>query len=523
MKAIFYLYRKNLINRIKKALRKPIAYVYMVLILLYVFMIPYSFKMMFTSMKLNTPEGMTAAFTVFAFWIIPANLIAYAKRKGLIFRNSDVHFLFPSPVGPKKILLYAHLRNLVVTLLLNIMLAVCGVYIFGVAWWRMLLYLLFAIVAENLLEGAIMLLLYGSERLRELGRRIVVKGSYGLVAVLAAMAVYTYIRYGLSFDSVLWYLHSDMVQMVPVIGWYIAVIHLLFMGPTMVNVVCSALYFIMLAAVLWAALRMKCTGGYYEDAIKFADDYEELLDSRKQGRTDVKLGRKQKFNKANVTYKGGYAKAIFYRQMLEYKKNKYFIFDINTVAALAAGAFIAYLTWKGEVTGVFADFLIPCVMAYLIFVFTAFNGKWAKELMSPYTFLLPASPFSKLWYATAMQHIQALINGCLLAIPGAVVLKLSPFTTVLCILFYVAMSACKLYTLTVTEAFMGSVLGRSGKQVFHMLLLSIAIGIAALGALIGMLLGGLDMAYVGMILLLLAETAGFMALASTNFYRMETA
>ena len=523
MKAILFLYRRNFANRFKKALHKPVTYIYLAFILLYAFMIPYSFNIMFSEWNLNSPAGMTAVFTVFAFWVIPANLIAYAKRKGLLYRKSDVHFLFPSPVGPKKVLLYAHLRTLLTTLVFNIVLTLGGAYIFQVDWWRMVLYFLFSTVVENLLEGAIMLLLYGSERLGEKGRALVVKVSYALVAVLVAMGLYTYIVHGLSFESVLGFLHSDMVQLVPVIGWYIAVLHLLFMGPTAVNVVCSILYLVMLAAAVWAALHMRCAGGYYEDAMKFADDYEEVLASRRQGRTDVKFGKKKKFGKAVVTYQGAGANAVFYRQLLEYKKSRFFIFDINTVVSLLAGIGIAYLYLAEGGFGVMNDFIIPAAMAYFILIFTAYSGKWGKELTTPYTFLIPDTSFRKLWYATLIQHIQALINGCLFVLPGAVVMKMSPLTAALCILFYVAMSACKLYILAVAEALVGNVLGRTGKQLFQLFLQGIAIMIAAVGAVAGMLFGSMDLAYFLMIALLLAETAGFMAVATLNFHRMETA
>ena len=48
MKAILFLYRRNFANRFKKALHKPVTYIYLAFILLYAFMIPYSFNIMFS-------------------------------------------------------------------------------------------------------------------------------------------------------------------------------------------------------------------------------------------------------------------------------------------------------------------------------------------------------------------------------------------------------------------------------------------------------------------------------------------
>ncbi len=522
MSAVFYLYRQTLKNRLRKAMRKPITYVYLVIIVLYLFMLPYSFRVMFSEFKMDSPEGLAAVFTAFAFWVIPANLITYAKRKGLIYRKSDVHLLFPAPISPKKVLLYAHIKTLFTNLLLNLVLVVAGAYIFNVEWWRMVLYFLFSMVVENLLEGCIMLLCYGNQRLGEKGRGLLIKAAYALVGVLVVLALFAYRSDGLSWDMVLTYLHSDQVQMVPLIGWYVAVVHLLFVGPTVVNVFCSILYLVLLAVVLWAALRMKCTGEYYEDAMKFADDYEEVLSSRRRGRSDVRLGKKKHFGKASVTYRGRGAKAIFYRQLLEYKKNRFFIFDVTTVICLAGSIGLSWLYHEEGGFGNLADFIVPAAMAYVVFIFTALSGKWGTELKSPYTFLIPDNAFSKLWYATAMQHMQAAINGTLLAVPAGLIMGMSPLTIVLSILLFVMLNACKLYILAVAEVAVGNVLGQVGKQLFQMFLMGIAITVGIVGAVLGMMVGGINLAYALMIVLLLGETAIFMTIASLCFYRMET-
>lgn len=522
MGALWYLYWQSFKNRAKKAVKKPVTYVYLVIILFYVFMMPYSLRVMFGQLNLASPEGMTAVFTVFAFWIIPGNLIAYAKRKGLVFRHSDIHFQFPSPISPKKLLLYAHMKTLLATLLLNLVLVLCGAYIFHVAWWRMLLYFLFSVGIENVLEACIMLTSYGSERLSEKGRDFLIKGAYLLIGIFVVLGIYTYFTRGMSFDTVLAYLHSDAVQLVPFVGWYIAILHLLFIGPTIVNVTGSLLYFVLFVVMLCLAIRMPCSGEYYEDAEKFADDYEEVLASRKQGRTDVKLGKKKKVLKASITYRGKGAKAIFYRQLLEYKKNKYFIFDINTIVSLLTGLGIAYLYRAEGGFGAFNDFIVPAAMAYMIFIFSAFTGKWGKELLTPYTFLIPDNPFRKLFYATLMQHIQALVNGVLFVLPPAIVMDLPVSTAILSVLGYVMLSACKLYVLTVGEVAVGNTLGNVGKQMFRLFIQGIVIVIVIIAAVLGFVLHGIDMAYILMLVVLAGMVAILMTLSTLGFYRMET-
>lgn len=89
------------------------------------------------------------------------------------------------------------------------------------------------------------------------------------------------------------FLHSGAVQLVPLAGWYIAVIHLLFMEATVFSVSGTILYCLTFCLVFAAAWRMKCTGDFYEDAVKFSEDYEEVLLNRRQGNMDKRLGKKK--------------------------------------------------------------------------------------------------------------------------------------------------------------------------------------------------------------------------------------
>ncbi len=522
MNSILYLYCTTFRNRIRQALHKPVTYVYLAIALLYLVMLPYSFRILLREWEMDSAEGMAAVFTAFAFWVIPSNLISYAKRKGMVYRLSDVHFLFPAPVGFKWILLYTFLKTLPAYLVLNFLLAAGGCYVFGVVWWKMLVYFLFSIFLENILEGSIMVLLYGSERMDQKARDILVKASYALMGVIVALGVGAYLKERLSFQAVLYFLHSDQVQMIPFVGWYAAVVHLLFLGPTKVNVACSILYFVLFACLLAAAARMRCSGEFFEDAMKFADDYEEVLSSRLQGRTDLRLGKKKKLGKAYVKYRGKGARAIFYRQLLEYKKQRFFIFDINTVVSLAAGCIISYLYLFEDGFGSFNDFIVPAAMAYVVLIFTGFSGKWGKEIRTPYTFLIPDYAFRKLVYATAMQVFQAFANAWVFVLPPALSMRL-PFSTVaFTVAGYVLLYACKLYVLVVVEVAVGNVLGRVGKQFFQLFLMGLIIGFAAFGAVLGFVFGGIPAAYGLMLFVLAGMLVILLTISTLCFYRMET-
>lgn len=517
--AIFYLYRKIFKNRLKRALEKPVTYIYLAFAIFYFYVIFRSLPVLFEMMKTQNESILTAILTVIVFISVPSNLISYSKRKGLIFRESDIHFLFSSPISPKKILLYAHMKNVGMMLILYLILTVGGVLWLDMPVWKMIIYFLFSFVIENTLEASMMILCYGNEKLKKKQMMTIQVFLYFLIGIFVAIGIVVYMREGIGFSAVVNYLHSPVIQMVPVVGWNIAFLHLLFMGPETVNVIGSILYFAAVAILLFMACRMKCTGNYFEDAIKFAKDYESARERGKNGEVAL-VGWKKKYGKANISYKGAYAKAIFYRQLLEYKKNRFFIFGFYTLLCFCFGIGLAVLGYK-DGFGEYASFIILGAMAYLTFIFSGYSGKWGKELKKPYTYLIPDTALCKLWYATLMEHIRALIDGCLIALPSGIVLGLPFLQILLMIVVYVCMQACKLYAEVMVEAFLGNLLGNTGKQYARILFEGIVIGIGIAGAAIGTLVS-MEMGLLVLIGVVAFLTGGMMAIATVNFEKMET-
>lgn len=522
MDALLFLWKRTFANRLKRAFRKPVTYLYLFLLVLYGVILPLALNDMLSQFHLNTAEGMVVLVTVFCFWMLPANLIAFAKRKGLLFKKSDVHFLFPTPLSPKMILLFTHAKSLGMSLIMGILILAAGFFMFHLSVPQMLLFFVADIILENILESSMMVLCYGSEKIGEKQKKYIVVLAYALMGCFVLIGIRMYLSYGLNMESIMGFMHSQAVQAVPVVGWYIALMHLIFTGPTTFNLVCSGLYLLSVVIVFILAYKMPCTGTYYEDAEKFADDYEEMKTKQQEG-ISARFGKKEKFGKAKVVYKGGGAKAIFYKQMLEYKKTKTFFLDKTNLFFVVIGNIIAYNVASGTDNAAYKMFVMPAVMAYLVICTTAINGKWGKEIKSPYTFLLPDSPIRKLWYATLLEHVKNLVYGLLFAVPCAFILDTPIVQTVLCVLFYMMLQANKLYSLVMVEALVGNILGKVGKQFFHMFLQMIPMGLAFTGAVIGVLTASLETAYLFMSMILFACGAVFMTLAAFSFEKMETA
>lgn len=524
MKTIFYLYKRSTINAVRKALKKPITYFFIAFVVFYCTGVPLSFRMMLQDFSMDSPRGLAALAAVMVLMVVPANILSYVKRKGVLYRASDVHFLFTAPVSPKTVLLYPFLRGLFGAAMIQLVICVFGVVAFHVPLWKMAVYFLVAVCVQNVLEGFFTVVLYGSEDISETGRKVIRYVTYGVFALTAAVFVYYYFVYGLNLEMVISALTSPAVRMIPVIGWYIALMQLIFVGPMTSCLVGAGLYAVFFLFMLYTSIHCKCTGEYYEDAVKFADDYEEAVNKRKQGQQVDSIGKKKvNLKAASVTYRGHGARAIYYRQMLEYKKRKYFLFDMYTLINLVIGVILGFVGYKEHVTvETLAGMIMPAISMYFTFIFISINGKWGKELTMPYTYLIPDTNARKLWYATLVQNIQALINGTLLLLPMGIVMKCPPVVLVLNILLYVLFCAGKLYGMAVSEIVVGSTLGSTGKSFVLMFLQCFIMGVAAAGALICTLLFKQQMlGYFIMDLLVFLVVGVFFVIATLNFERME--
>jgi len=152
MRTVLYLYRKALENRIKKAVKKPSTYIWIVVMVAYLIMMGYSFGNKFRRMKLNNPQGLALCLSIITMALVPANFITFSKRKGLIFKQCDVHFLFPAPVSPKILLLYAYVRNLIMDFIILLFAVPIGIRFFHVSPVRMIAYFFISFFVENAME-----------------------------------------------------------------------------------------------------------------------------------------------------------------------------------------------------------------------------------------------------------------------------------------------------------------------------------------------------------------------------------
>lgn len=474
------------------------------------------------NVRLNSVDGLVLAATFWSIYITLGNFSAYSARKGIIFRPGHAHFVFTAPIDPKIVLLSSAWMNYLTSLIIWLLFALGGVTVFQVGLWRTVLLFLFGWGLETLLEISVMIFLYANDRLPEKLIRAVCIGIRVFLVAFTLLIVFYLKLYGLSVETVVSFAAWPGLQMIPVIGWQVAAYRMILLGPDTLNIICGCLYLITVILATIGAYKMRCNGGYYEEAAKFADDYAEMKKRRKNGEAMAGIGgKKKKFRTVREQITGKGAKALFYRQFLEYRKEKYFIFSKTTLISLVLAVVLSFtLRDTAEETGNMRFYLLG-IVAYVSLVMSGYIGKWENELKSPYLYLIPDTPGRKLWYSTLMEYVKALADGCVICIPVGIAWKVDGVSILFCIAVFTVLQANKIYAKVITRCIAGEIFKENGQNIIRMLIQTAVLGMGALAALFaGMFL---DMDFIFPILLIysIIVTGAMGLLASLRFETME--
>lgn len=487
MRALLYLTKRSMINNLKKAVKKPLTLLVVLACAAYAVFLAVMLAELAVQMKFDSAKGMVIILTVWSLYLFLLNFMSYASRKGILFCPAHAHFIFNAPVDPKVVLIHGAWMNYLSSVVFFLIFIIAGITVFDVSPWRILLFA--GICICNLaLEISLMVCLYSSERISEKAREWIGRGIKVFLLMVTGLIVLYFWKKGVSFAAVSAFFDWPILRMIPIIGWEISAFHLILLSPDLLNAAGMVLYLLTTILLVILAYRMPCNGDYYEDAAKFADTYAEMIKRKKNGEMVMGLEeKKKKFRHMTVRYQAVGAKAIFYRQLLEYRKERTFIFSKMTLLNLGIGIVMAFaMRETAQESGIPQIFLLG-ILAYMTLIFSGYLGKWETEIKTPYLYLIPDSPVKKLWYSTLMEHVKAFVDGVLLCVPIGILWKVNVLEVILGILIYTILQANRMYSKVLAQCVVGDVLGRTGQDVvrafFQMFVLGIGVMVAALAGI----------------------------------------
>lgn len=526
MNALIYIYKRQFINRLKSNLKRPLSWIVFILFGFYLVAVISGLHSFNYVLKIKTVSQFATILMFMQLYLGTLSITSYLRRKGLIFRKPDIHFVFPAPVTPKQILMFANIKGIVTSVLIIGLILIMGAIKFSESWYIFLIYFFVSFSIDAVFENAMVIFCFGNEKLSKEQISYICYAVYALLFVITLVFFIQISIKGYSPELMVSFLSKPAIKLIPFIGWNIGFIQLVFVEVNALNIICTALYVVGTFVIAYIARKTPCTGEFFEDAEKFADKYEEIRRRSRKGESAFGVGKKQKLKSSKITYKGNYGKAIFYRQMLEYKKQEFFIFGLRSIIFLIIGIIILIVRFRFGFTiedPYLKRFLIPGIMAYFLVVFSGVRTKWEKELENPYTFMIPATKASKTWNATKLEIVKSFVDGAIFTLIGGLGLGLNPLEMLETILIFVGCDTAKLYFNMAIEALLKPSLDAVPilLTIIKIVVFSIIVGLSVLVVAIGIAAANADFGiFMAMVLNILLAGIGLL-ISSMAFEHME--
>ena len=274
----------------------------------------------------------------------------------------------------------------------------------------------------------------------------------------------------------------------------------------LLSVTASELFALLLLALfgLLLGLVLTCKNNYYEDVLETAETAQSAVTAQKEGQLNEVVPKHVKVGKTGLN-KGWGASALYYKHRVENRRSG--VFFLSNMALIFDAIIIAcaFFMKDAGLAGVLA-------MSTYMQLFTVALGRFNRELIKPYIYLLPEPPLKKLLYAIKESLISDALEAVVLFVILGFILEASPVAMAFCVLARISFSLLFTAGNVVVERVFGMVSSKTLIFLFYFLVLIVMAlpGIAACVA-VSILLPALGVA--GALLALAAVNAAIAVLA----------
>lgn len=511
---LVYLTAVKLKNQIKDVFKKPAKLIYVLFMAAMLGLVAFSGNLEDGEVL---PGGyrpisdLTAILVLFYTLMFLMIFLNGSASNTPMFTLSDVTLLFPSPLSPNKILFYGLCRQLGISLLLGFFLLFQYSWVhqlFGLSYGGLLLIVAGYAVVLFLAQLCAMVVYTrtsGSERAQKLVKRgaIFLTVLYLLWAVLSCKEQLTAVffrgeEYGAALSALADFFSSLSGLLFPVSGWTAGMVGGLLLGKLPVVLSLLALTAVLVAVLVLLIVKNK--SNYYEDVLQTAETAQSAVTAKKEGQLQEALPKHVKVGKTGLG-KGWGASAIYYKHKVENRRSGVFFLS-NTSLIFVVLVIVMSLLFRfmedGSLVAVFS-------MATYLQLFSSALGRFNKEIVKPYIYLIPEPPLKKMLYALKEQLMTSTIEALLIFLPVGAILQLSPLEILCCIVGRLSFALLFTTGNIVVERVFGTV---SSKVLIFFFYFLVLIVLALPGILLGVLLMGALSSLPTVLSIFLGMTAG---------------
>lgn len=509
---LMYLTAVKLKNQLREAVKHPAKLIYVILLAAALALSTIGGRVNSEHLELRPLRELTAIMVLFytlMFLITFINCVNGGAGNYPMFTLSDVSMLFPSPLRPNKVLFYALIRQLGMSLLLGFFL------LFQYNWLHALYgmeypHLLLIVLGYGLslfLGQVCAMAAYTRTSGNDNARRLVKYCVYGITLAFAAGLLLRCIprlqasagggsmemMFAAGGFSGVVEEGVDFLSTVgvffPVSGWAAGLIGGIFTGDFLSAGISVLLILLAFAGAILLVVKNK--NNYYEDVLQSAEVAQSAITAKKEGQPAEVTPKNVRLGKTGIG-KGKGSGALFYKHLLENRRSGLFLFSKMSLIFMLVviGCAVLYSAIFSDEEDNTAAFVAVFTMSTYMQIFSESLGRFNWEISKPYIYLIPESPFKKLLWATAETLMADCVEAVVIFVPVSLILGLGPVEMVLCILARISFSLLFTAGNIMVERIFGTVRSKGLLLFFYIISLMI---LAVPGIGLGVLLLSLEL------------------------------
>ena len=327
---------------------------------------------------------------------------------GSVFSMADVNLIFVSPVKATSALFFGMLQQLGKSLYLGVFLlfqyTLAREY-YGIEY-TVLIYVAIGYGLTALFSQMIATLIYmavGSSDRKTNGGKLIY---YGVIAFFALYAVVKGdLLSGFDIGKLVIALRSELMYLFPVSGFVTLGVEGAVAGelPKLLIGLGAGVLF----SVAYYFILSRAKGDYYEDVLLSAETSFSAITAVKEGKAPEIAPKKIRVGHHGFT-KGTGAAAIKEKHKIENRRSRVLILDKISIVITVMLAFYGFVMPQVDVIFITSVYMLTLTVA---------TGRWTKELTSPYVYLIPEKPFSKLLNMIWEQIPKVIVESIICFIP----------------------------------------------------------------------------------------------------------
>lgn len=402
---------------------------------------------------------------VLGFYFLMFVILARAglSNGASFFTMADVNNIFVAPFPQRSVLLYGLVRQLGTTFMMAFFL----IYQYG--WLNNLYGIslrgLFGIVIGYMLtvycSQLVAMGIYSYTSCDDKRRAAVSRILYALSFVVLLLVVKDVFNPGDKLEAVVAGSNAVWTDFIPIAGWLRAFVAGMMVGDWLR----AGLGLLAVAAFIagFTALVVRLDADFYEDVLVATEASHSAITAQKEGRAAENTPRNIKVGKTGLGAGAG-ASAFFFKHRVENRRSKTFLFD--TVSLLMIAITLAFAYFLRE-----EGFWPAFFMSAYTMIFTSFTGRWVRELVYPYVYLVPENPFKKLVMLCGESALRYAAESAVVMIGTGLITGASPLEIAACVVCRFSFSLLFMASNFLTDRLFGTVPGKTLQVTFFFLVM----------------------------------------------------